>query len=62
MHASHIKKRKIIQPNFQSFLSKFKFCNFVSKEEFSDMYLMKIQISLPWWVGYVCIILPHTGP
>ena len=61
MHASQIKKWKRIQPNFQSFLSNFKICNFMSEEEFSNLYLMKIQISLPWWAGYVCIILPFVG-
>ena len=30
---------------FNSFLLNFKICNFVSKEEFSDLYLIKIQIS-----------------
>ena len=59
MHASHIKKKKRLQPNFQSLLLNFKICNCVTKIRFvfnentdkflelkkSDFYLMKIQIS-----------------
>ena len=49
IHASHIKKKKRLQPNFQSLLLNFKIYNFVTKKLFfgkkSDLYLMKIQIS-----------------
>ena len=34
MHASHIKKKKRLQPNFQSLLLNFKICNCVTKIRF----------------------------